>query len=114
EASGLIEYPQYGLGSVTGLALVFETESGIRMKQMIAPAPADWVELRSALLKVDGVMHARIDTQGVITVTMEDGSQIRALMDYVVTHGDADTQWSTLIEEVGDISGNGVTDYRVV
>lgn len=121
EVPGLIEYSVPSLGSVTGLALVFDQDNGTRMKQLIVPVPHNWPALRAALLAMAGIVQVSIDTQGIITVLQDDGVQIHGRADYVVTHGSGDgdgdgsgkTDAAVRIEAAGDISGNGTTDFRI-
>lgn len=109
---GLVEYPLAGLGSPTGLSLVFE-EGGELREQDLVPASPDWFSLKDALLAIDGISAVSIDTQGILSVTL-DGQTLKARLEYVVFIGRETARDNILIRDVGDKTGNGRTDYEIV
>ncbi len=112
-APGLIEYPVPGLGTVHQLASLFVVGDGMLMQQDLMPAPADWRALQEALLTVQGITAASIDTRGVIQVSI-DGIQLRGVMDYTVVRSTAGGDGAITLDTVGDLTGNGIDDYRVI
>ena len=109
--SGIVEYPVAGLGTVQQLSSLFLPADGQLMQQDLMPAPADWPALRDALLAMPGITAVSLDTRGIIDVSVE-GIQLRGVMDYTVVRSAAGSGAMGL-DAVGDLTGNGMGDYRV-
>ncbi|MEX0739341.1 MAG: choice-of-anchor D domain-containing protein [Pseudohongiella sp.] len=110
---GITAYTVPGLGTAQQQTSVFTGEDGTLMQQDLMPTPADWSALQGALLGLGGVTAVSIDTRGVIQVSI-DGVVLRGAMDYTVVRAAADGNADALVlDTVGDLTGNGVDDYRV-
>lgn len=112
DTTGLLEYPVVGLGTVQHLSSLFLDDNGIVMQQDLVPAPVDWLALKSTLRGLPGVTAASIDTRGTIQVTVE-GTTLHGVMDYAVTRGAQGESAVLTLDVVGDLTGNGMDDYRV-
>lgn len=109
---GLVDYPIAGLGNVGGISLIFENGEGDLMEQDIVPVPLDSKALREAIANIDGVTSVRIGTDGVIVASV-DGVAIRGRVDYVVYRAAGSQRDELGLRLVGDISGNGLSDYEI-
>ncbi|OFE13614.1 hypothetical protein PHACT_11105 [Pseudohongiella acticola] len=109
--AGIVEYPVAGLGTVQQLSSLFLPEEGELMQQDLMPASADWPALRDALLAMPGITAVSLDTRGVIDVSV-DGIQLRGVMDYTVVRSAAGSG-ALVLDAAGDLTGNGMGDYRV-
>lgn len=111
-AAGLLSYSVAGLGTVEHLSTLFIGSGGVLMQQDLVPAPVDWLALKAAMLDLPGVTVVSIDTRGIIRVSV-DGITLRGVMDYAVARGGQDTGGVIALEAAGDLTGNGMGDYRV-
>lgn len=109
---GLLEYPVSGLGTVQHMSSLFVASDGSVMQQDLVPTPVDWQMLKTTLLNLPGVTAASLDTRGTIQVSI-DGVTLRGVMDYTVTRGGQGNVEGLALDLVGDLSGNGMDDYRV-
>lgn len=112
DAPGLLEYPVMGLGTVLHVSSLFVAGDGALMQQDLVPTPVDWFDLKATLLALSGVTTASMDTRGTIQVSI-DGINLRGVMDYAVTRGGPGNTEGLTLNVAGDLTGNGMDDYRV-
>ncbi|MEX2333065.1 MAG: GLUG motif-containing protein, partial [Pseudohongiella sp.] len=116
QEEGLTFRPVPGLNGATVAVMVFRDEDGNLMQQDLVPVPSDWQSLKSNLTSIEGLSEVRIDTQGIISVSV-DGQPVRGQMQYEVTQGgfddDVPAEGSVMIS-AGDVNGDGTEDFRVV
>ena len=112
DTPGLVAYPVAGLGTLQHLSSLFVLGDDGLMQQDLVPAPADWSALHDALSALSGVTSVSIDTRGIIYVSI-DGINMRGVMDYTVVRATDGGAGELSLEPVGDLTGNGMTDYLV-
>ncbi|MEX0619687.1 MAG: Ig-like domain-containing protein [Pseudohongiellaceae bacterium] len=113
DTAGVVRFPIAGLGGFLGVSMIFEGDDGALLEQDIVPVPADWVALKAAIAAMPGASDVRISSLGVISVNL-DGTIVRGMMDFTVNRGEAPADGELQVNQVGDLTGNGVLDYEIV
>lgn len=93
--------------------IVFMDNNGQLQQQALAPMPADWDGLSTAL-KALGYSNVAIQSNGLISATNEEGKTFQALMDYNVYTGKSVANTVTFDLLIGDINKNGQPDVNVI
>ena len=81
-------------------------------QQVLVPVPADWDNLAKQLA-VDGFTQIKLEENGVIHAQYQ-GKFYRAIMDYRVVPTSVVGDQVRFEDSIGDINGDGITDYRVI
>lgn len=105
------------LANVSGVSLVFADESStFTERQELQSVPADWFELKEALLRFVEVHDAHVGLDGTIIVEATDGNSIRVKMDYWVWDANVpkDMKGIPEIMPAGDLNGDSIPDFEVI
>lgn len=112
---GVKTHSASGLRNVPVFSVVFESEQGELMEQMLHPVPVDWPLMKSSLLNEFGFDEVRIRTDGVISVSQGD-QQLQARSGYEVNRDalQASESDKVVFKPAGDLNGDGSTDFMMI
>lgn len=93
---------------------VYQDSQGQLRQKALLPTPAQWEQLRIALLNSD-FTNIVLQADGIIAVTASDGTVYKVFADYIVTPGDDNVTKEPKLSfaVINDVNGDGVSDLKV-